>query len=164
MTKAYVKAESVGVSIGKILRNARIDKGYHSRSSLVETKGLKGRLTHEGLRKIEAGERVPRLENLRAIAEALGLKEVAIRRLERMALQSKVSTVARKAGNASISFAIDGKPFRVESLPPRRKTEHFVRGAVTELLDVVRKYGILEADEEHFRRHARAILLKRLSL
>jgi predicted transcriptional regulator len=154
--------EELEREIGKTIREARLNKGYESRASLVGTKKLAGKITQEGLRKIEAGERVPRLENLRMIAEALGLKEKAIKSLEQMALRANVERAVKRSGNANVMVAIQGKPLRIAQLPPKRKTEAFVRGAVTELLDVVKKYGVGAADEEHFRQHARAILLRRL--
>lgn len=150
------------VEIGRAIREARLDHGFKSRAALVETKKLKGKITQEGLRKIEQGERVPRLENLRSLADALLIGPKKTRALEKMALEANVVRMARRAGNATVTFQIEGKPLRVDSLPPKRKTESFVREAVSNLVAVVNKYGILDADVEHFRRHARSILLKQL--
>jgi hypothetical protein len=154
--------DSNAVEIGKTIRQARIDHGFKSRAALVGTRKLKGKITQEGLRKIEQGERVPRLENLRALAETLEIGSKNIRKLERMALEANVARVTRRAGNATVTFQIEGKPLRIDALPPKRKMENFVRGTVTQLVDVVNKYGILDADVDHFRRHARSILLKQL--
>lgn len=149
--------------IGEVIMQARLEHGYNSRASLVETRKLKTKITQEGLRKIERGERVPRLENLRLLCETLGISDCKSRQLERLALEANVQRVVRRAGNATVTFEIEGRPLKVFSLPPRRKTEIFVRDVVKELVSVVDKYGILEKDVEHFRRHARNVLLKRLS-
>jgi len=156
--------DSYAVEIGKTIRQARIDHGFKSRASLVGTKKLKGKITQEGLRKIEQGERVPRLENLRALAEALDIGPKNIRKLERMALEANVARVTRRAGNATVTFQIEGKPLRIDALPPKRKSEAFVRDTVHQLVEIVSKYGIMEEDVEHFRRYARSVLYKQLEL
>jgi transcriptional regulator with XRE-family HTH domain len=149
--------------IGEVLMQARLEHGYESRASLTETRKLRTKLTPEGLRKIERGERVPRLENLRLLCETLGISDRRAKKLERLALEANVQRVTRRAGNATVTFEIEGKPVKVFALPPRRKTEAFVRGVVGELVSLVDKYGLLEKDVDHFRRHARNVLLKRLT-
>lgn len=149
--------------IGDIIMSARLAKGYESRAQLVETKRIKSKLTQEGLRKIENGERVPRLENIRLLAETLGLSGRKIKKMEQLALEANIQRVTRRAGNATVTFEIEGKPVKMFALPPRKKTEAFVRDVVSELVSVVDKYGVMEKDVEHFRRSARNVLLKRLA-
>lgn len=149
-------------AIGRVIKQARLDNGFKSRASLVETKKLKGVLTQEGLRKIEGGERVPKLENLHALAGVLGLGVQVTKALEKLALEANIKRVTRRAGNASVSFIIDGKPVKIEALPPKRKVEKYVREVVDKLVVVVAKYGVLEADLQHFRMNARHILLSNL--
>jgi transcriptional regulator with XRE-family HTH domain len=149
--------------IGEAIMQARLEHGYNSRASLVETRKLKTRITQEGLRKIERGERVPRLENLRLLCETLGISRSRTKQLESLALDAVIQRVARRAGNATVTFEIEGRPLKVFALPPKRKTEAFVRDVVRELVSVVDKYGLLDKDVEHFRRHARNVLLKRLA-
>lgn len=152
------------VEIGKALRQARLDNGFKSRAALVETKRLKGKITQEGLRKIEQGERVPRLENLRSLAEALSIGPKNTRKLERMALEANVLRVARRAGNATVTFQIEGRPLRVDAIPPKRKTEAFVREAISKFGPLLSKLGIeIEEDLLYFKRHARSILLEQLA-
>jgi transcriptional regulator with XRE-family HTH domain len=155
--------EKAAQEIGRIIREARLDKGFSTRASLVESRPLKGKLTQEGLRKIEQGERIPRFKNLDLIARTLGLSKKKIRELEDLALRTSIERVTRQVSNSSVSFEIDGKPMTVKSLPPKRQIEFFVRGTVEELLKVVDKYGVLPDDLEHFRRVARTIILKKLS-
>jgi transcriptional regulator with XRE-family HTH domain len=157
------QTQTAAQEIGKIIRDARIDKGFPTRASLVGSRPLKGKITQEGLRKIEQGERVPRFENLELIARTLGLSDKSVKKLERLALQTSIARATRQAGNVDVSFRIEGRPMKVMALPPKRKTEAFVRGAVEDLLKVVNKYGVLPEDLEHFRSHARDILLKKLS-
>jgi transcriptional regulator with XRE-family HTH domain len=149
--------------IGDAIMEARLANGYRSRASLVDTKKLKSKITQEGLRKIEHGQRVPKLENLRLLAETLGISQRKIRELEKLALEANIQRATRRAGNATVSFEIEGKPIKLFALPPKRKTEAFVRRTVDELVRVVNRYGVLPKDTEHFRRHARSILLRRLS-
>jgi len=158
MNEATTQAEA----IGRVIKQARLDQGYTSRASLVETRRLKGVLTQEGLRKIEGGERVPRLENLHALATVLGLGPRKIRELEKLALEASIKRVTRRAGNASVSFSINGKPVRINALPPKKKVEKYVREVVERLVVLVSKYGVLDQDVEHFRRHSRHILLSKL--
>lgn len=139
-----------------------MDGGFHSRASLVETRKLRGVITQEGLRKIEGGERVPRLENLQALASVLGLGPKKTKELEKLALEANVLRASKRSGNASISFIINGKPLRVEPLPPKRKVEKFVREAVDVLVNLVTKYGVMDADVHHFRMNARHVLLSHL--
>lgn len=152
------------VEIGRIIKNARLRQGYVSRASLVDTKTLRGKITGEGLRKIEEGERVPRMENIRLLAKALKLDEnpVLVRKLENLAVRQYVTRAARKAGNCAIEFKINGTPMQVLPLPPKRKSEAFVRAVVEDLVKIVDKYGVMQEDLEHFRRHARAQILSRL--
>lgn len=154
---------SAATEIGKILKAARLDKGYSTRASLVESRPLKGRITQEGLRKIEQGERIPRFKNLKLIARTLGLNKKKIRELEELALRISVERVTRQVANSSVSFEIDGKPMSVKALPPKRHVERFVREVTEELLKVVDKYGVLPDDLLHFRSHSRNILLKKLA-
>lgn len=149
--------------IGTALMQARLEHGFSSRASLVETRKLKTKITQEGLRKIERGERVPRLENLRLLCETLGISERRAHQLERLALEANIKRVTRRAGNATVTFEIEGRPVKMFALPPKSRTESFVRDVVGELVGLVDKYGILEKDVEHFRRSARNVLLKRLA-
>lgn len=148
--------------IGEMLMDARLKKGYRSRAQLVDTRRLRNKITQEGLRKIEHGERVPRLENIRLLAETLGLSKKKTKEMETLALEANIQRVTRRAGNATVSFEIEGKPLKMFALPPHRKTEKFVREAVVELVGIVDKYGVLDQDLEHFRRTARNVLLKRM--
>jgi len=158
MNEATTQAEA----IGRVIKQARLDQGYQSRSSLVGTKGLKGVITQEGLRKIEGGERVPRLENLHALASVLGLGPKKTRELEKLALEASIKRVTRRAGNAPVTFSIDGKAVRLDVLPPKRKVEKYVRETVEQLISLVAKYGLLDEDIKHFRMNARHILLSKL--
>lgn len=147
--------------IGRTLMEARKNAGY-SRNALVHTRKLKGKLTGEGLRKIEQGERIPRFENIKLLGDVLGLSDREVKKLQYLALEKNVERVTKRSGNASVTFAIEGKAIKVEALPPKRRTERFVRTVVDDLLKVVEKYGLMEADLEHFRRHARSAILKQL--
>lgn len=151
------------VEIGRVFEAARLSHGYTSRASLVETKKLRSKITQEGLRKIERGERVPRLENIRLLSEVLGLSERRTKALEKLALEANIQRVTRRAGNATVDFKIEGKPVKLFALPPKRKVEHVVREIVEELSQIVYKYGVMDEDVEHFRRHARHSLLKRMA-
>lgn len=151
------------LNIGTVLRNARLDAGYTTRVEFVETAPLKGKLTDEGLRKIEEGERVPRCENIRRIARAAGLSDEMTRRLEQLALTKSVERVTRRgAGNASVTVHIEGTPVKVAALPPRKEVETFLRAAVNETVELAKRYGTLQ-DEAAFRRRARANLYKLLN-
>ena len=150
-------------TIGAAIMEARLAAGYQSRASLVETKKLRSKLTQEGLRKIEHGQRVPRLENIRLLGETLGLSQRKLKELERLAMEANIARTVRRSGNATVTFEIEGKPVKLFALPPKRKTERFVREVVGELVKVVNRYGVMEQDVEHFRRHARSALLKRLA-
>lgn len=156
---------NVAVEIGETLRKARLDRGYESRASLVETRKLRGKIGSEGLRKIEAGERIPRLENLRILGEALGLPERKIKELEKKALVVNVERQVRKAGNVNATVHITGTPVRVEALPPRRKVEAYARKTVNDLIVLADRMGWfqIEQDREWFRRHARSTLLRNLN-
>ena len=147
--------------IGRTIMQARVDAGY-SRNALVHTRKLKGRITGEGLRKIEQGERVPRFENIKLLGDVLGLSDHKIRELQHLALEKNVERVTKRSGNASVTFQIHGKPVKVEALPPKRKTEAFVRSVVEDLIKIVDKYGVMREDLEHFRRHARNQMFKHL--
>lgn len=149
--------------IGDEIMQTRLMSGYTSRAGLVETKKLRGKITQEGLRKIEHGERVPRLENLQLLCEVLGISKRKTKEMEKLALEANIQRVARRAGNVTVTFEIEGKPVKMFALPPKRKTEMFVRDVVGNLVKVVEKYGVLEADIDHFRRHARAALLRQLA-
>ena len=150
--------------IGEVIFAARRDKGYASRASLVETVKLKGRITQEGLRKIEAGERIPKLENLRLLGEVLGLGVKKIRQLEKLALSESVKRVTRRAGNVSATVLIDSKPIRVESLPPKRKVEEYARKTTEEIMSLAEKLGWFKIPEDRawFRRHTRQTILKNI--
>lgn len=151
------------IEIGRVIETARLAHGYESRQQLVDTRKLRNKITQEGLRKIEKGERVPRLENLQMLCEALGISGRRTKELEKLALEATMKRAARRAGNATITVQLEGKPIKVFALPPKRKTEKFVREVVTELVSVVDKYGVMPQDIEHFTRHARSILLRKLS-
>ena len=149
--------------IGDTIMDARLAKGYKSRLSLVETRRLRNKITQEGLRKIERGQRVPGLENIRLLCETLGISDRKAKQLEKLALEVNVQRAVRRSGNATVTLEIEGKPVKLFALPPQRKTERFVRGVVGELVALVGRYGVLDKDVEHFRRHARSTLLKRLA-
>lgn len=148
--------------IGKVIYQNRLNQGFKHRSDLVDTASVKGRLTQEGLRKIEQGERIPRLENLELLGKALNLSKKKVQELEEMALEENIKRVTRRAGNAPVEFKIHGHALKMTALPPTRKTEAFVRETVSDLIKLVEKYGIMAEDVEHFRRHARGILTKKL--
>lgn len=150
--------------IGDTIRKLRLDGGYTSRASLVDSRPLKGKITQEGLRKIEAGERVPRLETLHRLTTALGASPSTVKRLETLALRTSIERATRRAGNVKVHFSIQGKPMDVESLPPKRKTEAFVRKTVSDLIEVAERLGLIaDEDDEYFRQHARHIILKNLA-
>jgi transcriptional regulator with XRE-family HTH domain len=151
------------VEIGKEVMRLRLDRGYTSRVSLVESRPLKNKLTEEGLRKIEAGERVPRVETLHRICKALGLSARKTKILEKRALEKVVERAARRSGNIAVKIEIEGSPVFVPRLPPPRKVETFVRDSVTDLVEIVRLYGVMERDLDHFRMHARAVLHRKLN-
>lgn len=153
---------NIATEIGNTLRQARLDMGYTSRATAVETKKLKGRITQEGLRKIEHGERIPKLENLQRLAETFGLSQKKTQELVRGALEANIKRAAKRAGNATVTFQIEGRPVRVHALPPNRKVEAFVRETVEKLLGRMEKYQVRPEDLVDFRMHARAILLKQL--
>ena len=157
------QVQTAALEIGRTIRAARLDAGFSTRASLVESRPLKGRITQEGLRKIEQGERVPRFENLDLIARTLGLSKKKIRELKELALRSSVARVTQQIANVDVTFEIEGRPMKVATLPPKRKAEGFVREVVEELLKLVDKYGVLPQDLEHFQRHSRHILLTKLS-
>lgn len=150
------------IGIGKVLMNARIEQGY-SRNALVQTKSLKGKITGEGLRKIEYGERIPRFETLRHLANALGLKEKHIVALERQALEKTVERITKKSHREKVSFQIEGRPVRMVTTQSSSKLENKVRDAVEQMTSVMNLYGLMNEDVAHFRRHARTILLKQFS-
>lgn len=149
--------------IGEMIKDARLKNGYDSRAQLVGTKKIRARLTQEGLRKIEHGQRVPRLENIRLLAATLGISERKTKQMERLALEANVQRVTRRAGNANVTFQIEGRPIKMFALPPHAKTETFVRETVGELVKLIDRYGVMSKDVEHFRRHARNVLLKRMA-
>lgn len=151
------------IEIGRAIETARLANGYESRQQLVDTRKLRNKITQEGLRKIEKGERVPRLENLQMLCDALGISGKKTKELAKLAVEANVKRLARRAGNATITFQLEGKPIKVFALPPKRKMESFVREVVTDLVSVVDKYGVLPQDIEHFTRHARSILLRKLT-
>lgn len=152
------------VRIGETIRKLRVDGGFKSRASLVGSRPLKGKITQEGLRKIEAGERVPKLETLRRLTKALGASETTTKMLEDLALRKSIERVTRRVGNVKVRFSINGRPMDIERLPPKKKTEAFVRKSVSELMEVANTLGLLmEQDEEFFRLRARSILIENLS-
>lgn len=151
------------VEIGKVFEEARHKRGY-SRNAVVQTKKLRGKLTSEGLRKIEKGERVPRFETIRTLAEAFELPESQIRKLETKALELTVERTAKKLPRSSVSFQVKGAPLRIIQRPKaEKKQEAFVRGVVEELVDMIHKYGVMEADETHFRQFARNTIYKHMT-
>lgn len=150
------------LKIGKVIEEARIGHGYTSRQSFVDTRRLKGTITQEGLRKIEKGERIPRLENLRRIGQTLGINDRRMKELEELALRENVKRVAKKS-DRQVVLHISGKPMVVNPLPPKKKHEDVTRRAVDRIVEAtVDKYGVLPEDIEHFRRYARAIILEEL--
>jgi len=144
--------------IGKTIRRARVDKGYRSRASLVDS-CLRGVITQEGLRKIEMGERIPMLGNLHKIADALDIEAPVVKEMEEAALQKNISRAARRSGSPK-AFKVEGSSVRY--LPPRKELEKLVREIVTDLVELVDRYGVMKEDLDHFRMHARDELLKRL--
>lgn len=152
------------VKIGKIIEAARLEKKFNSRAALIDQPKIKGKLTGEGLRKIEHGERLPRLDNLRLLTEYLGVPEPKIQEMEKLVLKKSIERAARKAGNAQILFFLDGKPIRITRLPSKKKAEDFTRSVITELEALGEKLGwwAIAEDKEWFRKQARAIILKKL--
>lgn len=148
--------------IGKVLMRARQDKGY-SRNALVQTKKLKGKITGEGLRKIEYGERIPRFETLRLLAETLGISDRNIRNLERQALEKTVERIAKKTGREKVTFQVEGRAVRLLATPSSSQLENRVRSAIEDLTKLVDVYGVMKEDVAHFRRHARSVLIKQFS-
>lgn len=153
--------QATETEIGRVFEEARRDKGF-SRAELVQTAVLKGRMTTEGLRKIEMGERVPRFQNIRRLGRALGLSQRRIRELERVALEKSVERVAKNVPASSVTFHIQGRPVQTLQAPTHRKAEAFVRNVVQELSSLVDKYGVMPEDVDHFRRHARAVLHQKM--
>lgn len=152
-------SEEVAKNIGAEIRNTRIRRGFVTRAAFLKEAGLN--LTQEGLRKIEAGERVPKLENLRRIGEVLRISPRRLKELETLALAFKVERVTRKAGNVTATVRIDGKPLRVESLPTQRKTEEFARKTTEEIMALAERLGWFKIPEDRdwFRRHTRQTIL-----
>jgi transcriptional regulator with XRE-family HTH domain len=148
--------------IGQIIEDARTKLGYDYRSDFVNTKTVRGKLTQEGLRKIERGERVPRMETLHLLGNALGLSKRRIRKLEEMALKKHVERATKRAGNVDVTINLEGEPIKVKSLPAKKKVYRFVQEAVDELAEIVYKYGVFDQDVEHFRQHAKEVLYKKL--
>lgn len=154
----------VALKIGRALRSARIDKGHSSRRAFVHGSAvLKNHITPEGVRKIEFGERVPKLENIRLLCKALDLPEKQMKDLEKMAMEVSVERVARRAGNANITFRIQGEPLRIQRLPPKKKAEEFARAVVSDLIPFLLKIGVeIPDDLDYFRRVARSAILARM--
>lgn len=156
-------ANETAIIIGKIFYEERIRCGYISRSSLVESKQLKGKLTGEGLRKIEQGERLPRQENIELLGKVLGLSDSKIKEISTLAMSENIKRVTRRAGNVDVKLEIDGKAVRIVHLPPMQKVEEFAREVAEELVKMVDSYGVMEEDISHFRRYARSVILRHLS-
>lgn len=151
-------------SIGDIIRKARETKGL-SRNALVHSKKLKGKITGEGLRKIEYGERIPRFPTLRMLADALGMSDSRLKQLEEQALEKQAERFAKKAGREKVTFKVQGRHVNlVGSRTHNAELEKRVRGAVEELIPLIDMYGVLMGDDkEHFRPRARQIILKHFS-
>ena len=149
--------------IGAVIRDARLRAGYESRNQFVESVPLKGKLTAEGLRKIEAGERVPRMETIETLGRKLGFSDRRIRQLQKISLESNVVRAARRAGNVDVTVHMEGKPIHVSRLPPRRKVDGFVQEVVQELSGYIDLMGGSTDDVEYFRRKAKEVLLRRLT-
>jgi len=149
--------------IGDVIKNARLKAGYDSRSQFVESVPLRGKLTAEGLRKIEAGERVPRMVTLERLGRQLGFSERRIRELQKLSLESNVVRAARQAGNVDVTVHMEGKPIHVSRLPPRRKVDGFIQEVVQELTMYIGLMGGSEDDVRFFREKAREALLRRLN-
>lgn len=162
-TQLAPAVDAIAKRIGKTLKNARVDMGYSKRRQFVQKTQLKNKITSEGVRKIEEGERVPRLENIRMLGEALELPEKTLKLLEKLALRANVSRVAKRAGNAKITFRIEGVPLQIQRLPPKRKAEEFARQVVSDIIPVLTKLGMeIPEDVDYFRRNARQAILQRL--
>lgn len=157
--------EAIGreaIQIGRTIHDARIEAGYDTRPDFVNSRPLKGKITAEGLRKIEAGERIPRLETIEQIGRKLGLSNRRIKELQKMALSKNIERVTRRAGNVNVRFEIEGKQVHLTRLPAQKKVEGFVREVVEELVGLVERIGGSQQDQDYFRRHARSTLIKRL--
>lgn len=158
------KTNAQAQEIGNTIRQLRLEGGYDSRSSFIGTKSLKGKLTQEGLRKIESGERVPKMETLHRLTHALGASPEVVKKLEHLALEKSIERATRRAGNVSVQFAIDGQMLDVSALPTKKQTEDFVRKTVDDLIEVTKRLGMDGPDDEkYFRQRARAVLLRNLT-
>jgi transcriptional regulator with XRE-family HTH domain len=153
---------TASLEIGKVLLEARQKKGY-SRNALVHTKKLKGKITGEGLRKIEYGERIPKFPTLRLLADTLGISDGRLRQLEKIALEKQVERLAKKTGREKVTFQIEGKPIRMLHIRADKHLEDKVRNVVEDMAKIVDMYGVMDEDVAHFRRHARTVLLKQFS-
>ncbi len=150
--------------IGKTVRDARLDAGYETRTSFLETAKMKKKLTEEGLRKIENGERVPRLRNLRLLCAALGLPHNETKGLEDLALRTNLERAAHQAGNEKCVVRVTGKTVSVRPDRAQLQEEEFARKSVNELIELITSMGgfSTEEAETYFRRHARHVLLANL--
>lgn len=148
--------------IGQVLMKARMDKGY-SRNALVHTKKLEGKITGEGLRKIEHGERIPKFATIRLLAQTLGLSDRNIRALERQALEKTVERITKKSGREKVTFQVEGRAVRQVTSPTDADLENRMRLAIEDLAKIVDRYGVMKEDIAHFRRHARGVLIQKFS-
>jgi transcriptional regulator with XRE-family HTH domain len=148
--------------IGRTLLEAREKMGY-SRNALVHTKKLKGKITGEGLRKIEHGERIPHFENIRLLGDVLGLSEKRIKELEETAFEARVERIAKKTHRQKVTFQIKGRPIKLLTPQADKKMETSIRQSVSEMGKIVEKIGGSQQDVEYFTRHARNILYKHMS-
>jgi hypothetical protein len=162
-TQLTPDAAAIARTIGKELKNARIDSGYTKRRQFVAKSELKNKITPEGVRKIEEGERIPKLENIRMLCSALSLPKKKEKELENLALKASVSRVVRRAGNAKVTFRIEGVPVQIQRLPPKKKAEEFARDVVSDIIPFLNVLGVeIPEDIENFRRVARKAILDRL--
>jgi transcriptional regulator with XRE-family HTH domain len=148
-------------NIGQAFLEAREKLGY-SRNALVQTKKLKGKITGEGLRKIEHGERIPHFENIRLLGDVLGLSDRRIKELEKDALSARVERIVKKTHREKVTFQIKGRPLKMLTPQADKKMEASIRQSVDEMGKVITKIGGSSMDVEYFTRHARNILYKNL--
>lgn len=144
--------------IGKTITKARLAAGYDNRVDLVETRVLRGKLTSEGLRKIEDALRTPRVETVQNLCRALSIPAKTEKHLKRLAVQAAVKRAARRAGNIDVKVKVGGQALALWHLPPTKKIERFVRDVVTDVTRLMDRIGIPDQDIDFVRKSTRGIL------
>lgn len=159
------ESAAAALKIGRTVRDARLDAGYDTRASFLDTVKMKKKLTEEGLRKIEAGDRVPRLETLRRLCGALGLSTPTCKNLEELALRTNLERAAVQAGNGGCVVQVRGKVISARPAQAQPQQEEFVRKSVDEIMEVVGQMGGFATPDmkSYFRRHTRRVLLSNLN-